>query len=247
MPRPLIGITAYDYQRPPMGWRYDVCYGRNADVIEQAGGLPVLIPSNLQQDSLREIYERLDGVMLPGGGDVSPTRYNEDNQTKLYDISDNRDHTEINLMQWSVEDDLPVLGICRGIQVMNVAMGGSLVQDIPSTIETDERHSIKVPDEERSKILHSVIIQRDSLLASVIGETQIRVNSIHHQSIKDLAPTLQKVAQADDGIIEGVEMPDKHFVLGVQWHPEDMVADDERMVNLFQTFVDVAHKRMQSS
>jgi putative glutamine amidotransferase len=247
MPRPLIGITAYDYYRSPMGWRYDVCYGRNAVAIEQAGGLPVLIPSNLTVESLREIYERLDGVLLPGGGDISPDRYNEEAQTKLYDVSENRDKTEISLMQWSVEDDVPIFGICRGIQVMNVAMQGSLVQDIPSSIETDLRHSIKVPDEPRSKILHDVHIVSDSRLASIIGQTQIRVNSIHHQSIKALAPALQATARADDGIIEGVEIPDKTFVLGVQWHPEDMVDDDARMVNLFKSFVEAAQRKLQSS
>ena len=184
MPRPLIGITAYDYHRPPVGWRYDVCYGRNAVAIEQAGGLPVLIPSNLKSDSLREIYERLDGVLLPGGGDVTPELYHEEEASKLFDLSINRDNTEISLMQWSVEDDLPILGICRGVQVMNVAMGGSLIQDIPSTIQTELRHSINVKEEERSKVLHSVSIAPNSQLAKIFGETSIMVNSIHHQSIK---------------------------------------------------------------
>lgn len=246
MPRPLIGITAYDYYRPPVGWHYDVCYGRNAVAVEQAGGLPVLIPSNLKSDSLREIYERLDGVLLPGGGDITPELYHEEESTNLFDLSINRDNTEISLMQWSVEDDLPVFGICRGIQVMNVAMGGSLIQDIPSIVETNLRHSIKIKEEQRSKILHSVSIEQNSQLAKILGETDIMVNSIHHQSIKDVAPNLAIIARAEDGIVEGVEMPDKQFVLGVQWHPEDMINDDVRMMNLFRVFVEAATRRMQS-
>lgn len=247
MKRPLIGITAYNYIKPTTGWRYDVCYGKNAAAIEDAGGLPVLIPSMVSMETLRGIYERLDAVMLPGGGDVNPSRYHAEAETdiKLYDISDERDEMEISMAQWAVEDDLPVFGICRGIQVLNVALGGSLVQDIPARMTTDLRHTIKSPQEElRSQLLHDVTLKEGSLLASVLGEKQVTVNSIHHQALRDVAPRATISAVAPDGVIEGIELPDKQFVMAVQWHPEDLVDDDARMQNLFTSFVEAAHKRL---
>ena len=247
MKRPLIGITAYNYIKPTSGWRYDVCYGKNAAAIEDAGGLPVLIPSMVSLETLRGIYERLDAVMLPGGGDINPSRYNAEAETdiKLYEISDERDEMEISMTQWAIEDDLPVFGICRGIQVLNVALGGSLVQDIPARITSDLRHSIKSPQEEsRSTLLHDVTVKEGSLLASVLGQMQVTVNSIHHQALRTVAPKATISATAPDGVIEGIELPDKHFVLGVQWHPEDLVENDVRMQNLFTSFVEAARQRL---
>lgn len=248
MPRPLIGITAYNYIKPTTGWRYDVCYGKNAVAIENAGGLPVLIPSMVSLDTLREIYERLDGVLLPGGGDINPERYTSEPEAniKLYDISDERDAMEIAMAKWAIEDDLPVFGICRGIQVMNVALGGSLVQDIPAHIETDLRHSITSPQEEaRNTILHDVHIADDSLLSSIIGESTVPVNSLHHQALRDVASKATISATSPDGIVEGIELPEKQFVLAVQWHPEDLVDDDQRMENLFTSFVASARQRLE--
>jgi len=247
MIRPLIGITAYNYIRPETDWRYDVCYGKNAAAIESAGGLPVLIPSMVSLDTLRAIYERLDAVMLPGGGDINPTKYHTDPETdiKLYDISDERDAMEMAMTRWAAEDDLPVFGICRGIQVMNVALGGTLVQDIPKHVTTELRHSIKSLEEEgRDTILHDVRVEEGSLLASILGEKEIPVNSIHHQALRDVAPSATVSALSPDGIVEGIELPDKHFFLAVQWHPEDLVDNDKRMQNLFTSFVNAARDRM---
>lgn len=250
MPRPLIGITAYNYIKPTTDWRYDVCYGKNAAAIENAGGLPVLIPSMVSLDTLREIYERLDGVLLPGGGDINPERYQSEPETdiKLYDISDERDAMEIAMAQWAIADDLPVFGICRGIQVLNVALGGSLTQDIPARITTTLRHGITSPQEEaRNTILHDVHISENTLLASIIGADHptVPVNSLHHQALRDVAPNATISATSPDGIIEGIELPEKQFVLAVQWHPEDLVDDDKRMENLFTSFVASARQRLE--
>lgn len=247
--RPLIGITAYDYVKTN-GYRYDVCYGKNAAAIEDAGGLPVLIPSMLSLDSMRLIYERLDAVLLPGGGDLNPTSYKatQEADIKLYDISDERDAMEIAMVQWAVEDDLPVFGICRGIQVMNVALGGTLVQDISKHIETDLRHTVKsLVEEPRDTILHDVEVEAGSRLSSILGDKQVAVNSLHHQALGDVAPSATINALSPDGIIEGIELPDKHFVLAVQWHPEDLIDDDERMENLFTAFVKAASERLQKN
>jgi putative glutamine amidotransferase len=244
MSKPLIGITAYDYAKPENGWHYDISYCKNAAAIERAGGLPVLIPSSLQQETLRGIYERLDAVLLPGGADVNPAQYNTQPHPKLGAFSDERDKMELAMASWALADDLPILGICRGIQLLNVAMGGSLVQDIPSAIETELRHDIE-NDEPRNTFLHDVQIDEDSRLADILGDTKFTVNSLHHQALLNVAPNAKVVAKAPDGIIEAIEVPDKHFVMAVQWHPEDLLDDDSRMENLFKAFVQAAQARMK--
>jgi putative glutamine amidotransferase len=244
MTKPLIGITAYDYIRPGTDWRCDVSYGRNAAAIEEAGGLPVLIPSRMSKETLRAIYDRLDGVLLPGGGDVNPDLYQDEQHETVYGINEFRDSMEIQITQWAVADDVPVFGICRGIQVMNVALGGTLVQDIPSQVETEFRHDIVRDDEPRSTILHDVSIESSSRLANIIGDTKLPVNSLHHQSLKDVAPGLTITAHAPDGVVEAVEMPDKHFVLAVQWHPEDLTHDSYNN-RLFAAFIEAARERMK--
>lgn len=245
--KPLIGISAYTYYKPNRPThRYDVCYARNAEAIEEAGGLPVLIPSRLSEASLRQIYERLDGVLLPGGGDIDPSYYEQEPQEKLFEVDRARDEMEFSLVRWAEKDDLPMFAICRGIQVVNVALGGNLVQDIPSMVQTELQHNIDITAVPRNKILHNVRIEEGSRLASIIGEPQVPVNSIHHQTIGDrIAPGLVVSARADDDLIEGLENPDKKFFVAVQWHPEDLVADDARMRALFESFVATARENMR--
>jgi putative glutamine amidotransferase len=244
MSKPLIGVTAYDYVKPENGWHYDISYCKNAAAIERAGGLPVLIPASLQQETLRAIYERLDAVLLPGGGDVNPSQYKSEVNAELYSVSDARDAMELSMAKWALADDLPVLGICRGIQLLNVAMGGSLVQDIPSKLHSDLRHDLE-GDEPRNTFLHEVQLKADSRLATILGDTQFKVNSIHHQALREVAPNAKVVGTAPDGIVEAIEVPDKHFIMAVQWHPEDLLDDDERMEKLFKAFVDAAKERMK--
>lgn len=243
MLRPLIGITTYKRKSEETGWQYDVSYAQNALAIEAAGGLPVLIPAALSLESLRALYERLDGVMLPGGGDVDPAHYQQEAHPAVNRIDEDRDRTEMTLTRWAVADDVPLFGICRGIQVMNVALGGTLVQDIPSQIQTDLKHDIP-NDLPRSTRLHGVTIDETSRLARILGTTRTQVNSLHHQAVGKAAPAAQITARADDGIIEALELPDKQFVLAVQWHPEDMMADDEAMHRIFTEFVEAARQRM---
>jgi putative glutamine amidotransferase len=244
MSKPLIGVTAYDYVKPENGWHYDISYCKNAAAIERAGGLPVLIPSSLQQETLRAIYERLDAVLLPGGGDVNPSQYKSEVNAELHSVSDARDAMELSMAHWALADDLPLLGICRGIQLLNVAMGGSLVQDIPSKLHSDLRHDLE-GDEPRNTFLHEVQLKADSRLATILGDTQFKVNSIHHQALREVAPNAKVVGTAPDGIVEAIEVPDKHFVMAVQWHPEDLLDDDERMEKLFKAFVEAAKERMK--
>lgn len=237
--KPVIGVTAYRRTFPKTGWLYDVSYSQNALVVHQAGGLPVFVPDWLPEDDLRDLYMRLDGVLLPGGDDVDPVNYGAERHETVKRIDPERDIAEILLTKWAVEDDKPILGICRGCQVMNVALGGTLYQDIPSFFQTQNRHDIQPPDEPRSQLMHDVIIEPDTLLAQIMGDVRVRVNSIHHQCIQQPAPNVRVTAHADDGVIEGMEIPDKHFALAVQWHPED-ITTDPRMKRLFQAFVEAA-------
>ncbi len=241
--QPLIGITGSIIERNNN--RYISAYEPNAKAIVEAGGLPVIIPCDLDPQVLRAIYERMDGVLLPGGGDVAPEFYGAEQHEKTALIIRERDTAEIQIAQWAVADDLPIFGICRGHQVFNVAFGGTLFQDIPSEIQTTYGHDIET-GMPRSTLLHDVKIAPKSKLAQILKTEQVQVNSLHHQAVMKVAPALQVTAYAPDGIIEASEMPDKRFVLTVQWHPEDL-QDMAQMRDLFKAFVDAAREKLSAN
>lgn len=243
--RPLIGITAYSHFRKDLNMRFDTCYERNAVAIDRAGGLPVLIPVHGSQETLRRTFERMDGILLPGGGDVNPSCYHDHPHQAVYGVSDARDRMEIAMTQWAFAADLPLFGICRGIQVVNVAMGGSLTQDIPTQVDTDLRHDILHDGSEaRHLILHDVCLEHDSQLAAILGTDRLPVNSLHHQTLKAVAPQATITAHATDGLVEAIEFTGKRFALAVQWHPEDLIEHDARMLALFEHFVQAARDGM---
>lgn len=241
--RPLIGITTSTSVDPVSGWEYYRSYVGCVTAIEQAGGLPLLIPVGLNQSALREIYDRLDAVLIPGGGDVDPSYYGDQQRYDLVNLDKVRDEAEINMIRWAVEDDLPLFGICRGHQVINVALGGKLVQDIPSEVQTELAHDIPDYQTPRGYEAHPVQIEANSRLAQILGTTTITVNSLHHQSVHQPAPGAQVTAYAPDGIVEATELPDKRFAMSVQWHPEDMISRSEETRRLFKAFVDAARAR----
>lgn len=241
---PLIGITAYPYVMPGRGWDYDICYRGNVRAVERAGGLPVLIPAALDPKTLRALYERVDGILLPGGGDVNPERYHESPHPKVGGVNDIRDTAESLFTQWSIEDKRPIFGICRGMQIMNVALGGSLVQDIPSEVTTTLRHDV-VDGEPRSLLMHEVAIHENARLAQILGTPSIQVNSLHHQAVENPSPLVRIVANAPDGVPEAMEVPNHPFAMAVQWHPEDMLdSGDGRMQRLFDAFVQAVRESM---
>ena len=238
MSRPLIGITTSSRPDASTGYPFVVAYAPNTHAIEQAGGLPVLIPCNVDDETLRALYERVDGILLPGGGDIAPSYYGAEPHPATAEINLMRDHSELTIARWAVEDRCPVLGICRGLQVMNVALGGTLIQDIPSLLTTELPHNIE-SGASRTELVHTVDVQPGSQLADILQTTCLSVNSIHHQAIEATAPRLCVTACAPDGVIEAVEVPDHPFAVSVQWHPEDLT-EYETMRRLFRAFVDSA-------
>lgn len=208
------------------------------DAIEAAGAVPLPLPLLRDPERLRVLYERCDAVCLPGGPDIEPQRYGEDPRADA-DIStaDELDATETLLTRWLLADDRPTLAICRGIQVLNVALGGSLWQDIATQGAGDPRHH----DKRRTKLIHDVQVVRGSLLHHVLGRDRVRVNSLHHQAINRVGEGLQVSARSDDGLVEAVELPERRFLLGVQWHPEELVGDHDWARRLFGALVAATH------
>ena len=246
MSKPVIGVTTYHEMNEQRRWRY-VTNQTYIDAILGAGGIPVLIPLNVVQSDdkslLRTLYERVDGILIPGGGDIHPEFYSQYITPNDIRVDRNRDMVEITLAQWAYEDDQPLLGICRGQQVINVALGGTLIHDIPSEQPSEllHDHDDHIPP---SHLAHVVGLDSESRLGQILGVNKIEVNSLHHQAVADIAPPLKVNAYADDGIIEGVEIPDAYFYIGVQWHPEWITSTVPAMKNLFQSFVDACAKKM---
>lgn len=234
---PLIGLPTLEIKSADRPLRFGInqAYVR---ALEAAGAAPVLIPLLDGQDRLRAIYARLDGIVFPGGEDVDPRAYHEEPIGQLNVIEPRRDRVEIALARWAAEDDLPTLGICRGQQLLNVALGGSLYQDLRYQGVTGLEHANK-DSRTRDQIIHSVRLDPDSRLAQMIDETEVQVNSLHHQAVKDVAPSLRVTGTAEDGVIEALEAPDRRFLLTVQWHPEEITAVPW-VQTLFQGFVEAA-------
>jgi len=202
-------------------------------------GVPVLLPLLDDRSSLRRAYDAIDGLLLCGGGDVDAARYGARDTGRLVDVDPERDRVEITLTEWALEDGMPILAICRGIQLLNVAGGGTLMQDIASELRGALTHSMS------DSPAHEVAVDGGSLLAQWLGEGQgiperLSVNSRHHQAIKDVAPGFLVSARADDGVVEAIELGPRWPgpVVGVQWHPEDLVSTDEMMRRLFRRFVE---------
>ena len=240
MSRPLIGITAsIDQRSPAFGETYSLTR-KYAEGVLQAGGVPLIVPHNLDEDSLRAVLDRLDGVLLSGGGDIAPALFGEDAHPATREIESDRDRVELTLARWVVDSDVPLLAICRGIQVLNVALGGSLVQDIPSQVPNALQHSFDRNTTPRNYLAHPVKIDPNSQLTSVMQLEVAQTNSWHHQSIKQAADRLYVTAVAPDGVIEAVEVPGQRFAIGVQWHPEWLFEVHLEHRRLFEGLIEAA-------
>jgi putative glutamine amidotransferase len=232
-PRILIPTPIQDAERR----RYTL--GKNyVRSLIACGAVPILLPTSLDLDAWRELYAGADGVMLSGGGDVDPDLFSQARHPATGDVDAERDRVEIALSRWALEDDKPLFAICRGIQVMNVALGGSLIQDIPTLHGAQIEHRGSAIGAAREQVLHDVCIEPGSRIAEVFGPGDVGVNSFHHQALQAVGDQLIVTSRARDGIIESVECRDRHYYLGVQWHPEEMTAGRSDMHALFASFVE---------
>jgi putative glutamine amidotransferase len=193
--------------------------------LEVAGLIPLIVPPLSSERAAAAVLDSVSGLVLTGGEDVDPARYGESRHEKVRSVNAARDATEASLIVEAKARGIPVLAICRGIQILNVALGGTLVQDISTQCKTDIAHDEDGPRDSRS---HEVVVEPGSLIASAIGAERVTVNSFHHQSVKDIADGMRVTARSPDGIVEGVESTDKDWwVLAVQWHPEEMTNSPE--------------------
>lgn len=236
MTKPLIGITTRN-GKDSDGHPFTALQHSYVNAIIQAGGLPVLIPSNLFVEDFLELYSRVSGILFSGGGDISLNYFHGSDHPRIGEVDDNRDFTEISLMRVAVNEGKPVLGICRGAQVMNVALGGTLYTHIYDQLQGALDHAY--PGDLRRTLVHPVNVEETSLSAEIFGETLLNVNSLHHQGLKDIAPGLRVAGQAPDGLVEVVEIPDHPYAVAVQWHPE-WLTDQPAMQRLFKSFVDAS-------
>lgn len=237
---PLIGVsTSVTVDRYPERAHVNATY---LDAVQQAGGVPVLLPPQLDASARAELLTRLAGVLLTGGGDIDPARFGEARHPTTAEISTARDGLEIELTRWAIETRTPLLAICRGLQVLNVALGGSLHQDIPTEPGSPLDHrQAALQARARGTAVHQVKVQDGSQLARILGALEVDVNSFHHQAIHRLGRGLKSVAWAPDSIVEGVELVDaSRFIVGVQWHPEELVGHDRTARNLFSALVERA-------
>lgn len=206
--------------------------------VEAAGGIPVVIPFLESEDNLVALADKLDGLLLSGGEDVDPLRYGEQPVIGLGKIVPERDALECNLMQAMIERGKPILAICRGIQLLNIALGGTLYQDLPTQWDSDILHAQRA---RRSHLSHAIRVSKDSKLFQLLGkQEEIYSNSFHHQAVKDCGRQLRPVAWDPDGLIEAVEHETLPFVVGVQWHPENLWRTTPYYLGLFKGLVDAS-------
>ncbi len=227
---PLIGLTTYHRNGED---KFDL----KADYIEavrRAGGIPLLMPPG--ESRREEVLEGLDGLVLTGGGDISPDVYGGEHHPSIYMVDDERDTSELALARRVVDMGLPTLGICRGAQVLNVALGGTLIEHLPDVVGDEVAH--RVPP--LNPTSHAVTVQPGSRLANTVVELEFTCASWHHQGLREVAPGLEVVAHAPDGTIEAVELPNHPWLIAVQWHPELTAADDPTQQRLFDTLAEAA-------
>jgi putative glutamine amidotransferase len=234
--RPAIGITLDFSKRDQELFSLRDDYVRS---VEAAGGLPLVLAPGKPGDA-GDLLGRVSGLMLTGGGDVDPQAYGEVPHPKLGRVIPERDAFELALVRTALERGLPVLAICRGQQVLNVATGGTLVQDIPSQLPGANDHD---PDAERWAMAHAVNILPGTRLRAILGADTVAVNSFHHQAVKDPGRGVVVSARAEDGVVEGIEVPGQPFAVGVQWHPEAFWDHGREFQPLFAALVEASRER----
>jgi putative glutamine amidotransferase len=234
---PVIGLTTYNFENN-YGFPIAALMHSYISALTAAGGAAVMIPTGLSENACESILGRLDGLLLTGGGDIATERFNGEYHPRVEGVDPERDAVEIALLVAAAGSGLPFLGICRGLQVVNVALGGSLythLQDqFPGAIKHDYDSGLQ-----RQFLAHEVNVEKGSHLAGILGEINLKVNSLHHQGVKELATKLRPVAYSPDGLVEAGELRNHRFGMAVQWHPE-WLTDQPVTRRLFRAFVDAA-------
>lgn len=235
MKRPIIGVSPlYDAQRESLWMLPGYMNG-----IEAAGGAPIMLPLTDSEEVIKSAAELCDGLLLTGGQDVSPDVYDRERLSCCGELCPARDKEEALLLDLFLKNDLPVLGICRGIQFLNAHLGGTLYQDLKTQYGDTVEHRMSPPYD---RSIHTVSLVKGTPLHNLLGTDEISVNSYHHQAVKRLAKPLCESALSCDGLIEGVFMPDKKFVWAIQWHPEFSYKKDDTSIKILKAFVDAAAK-----
>ena len=236
--KPVIGIpTGLLYENEKPNFYVGL---KNILTIERNGGIPLLLPLSESAGSIEAYLDRIDGVYFIGGNDVFPMFYDEEPIRGLGHIALKRDRFELELFNLALERKLPILGVCRGCQVINVAAGGSLYQDIYTQALTTNNHSPSGIDSYEG--YHLVNVDTTSKLYNILGEESLLVNSFHHQAVKKLADNYRVVAQANDGVIEAFEYDGDQFCLAIQWHPELMIEKYDKFNKIYEAFINECKK-----
>lgn len=240
----VVAMPAYDHTCDDIvGKRASAIPASYINGLVHAGAVPLIIPITSDQKTINALMDMAHGLLLIGGPDIAPFHFGQTDQPELRHVTPARDAVELLLTKRALADKTPIFAICRGIQVLNVAAGGSLFQDIATQRPNAQKHD-HYPDHEPSHLAHPIQIERGSRIAAICGQTRITVNSLHHQAIDRLGAGLSVVARSSDGIIEAIESNDDRWVVGVQWHPEWMLEDREDMPALFRAFCDACLSRM---
>lgn len=234
--KPIIGLTPYHNTEK------DEPYMRPAylKAIRNVGGIPVILPLEADHEDLRYLAGHVDGILFTGGPDVHPFYFGEETQRFCGNVSIKRDSMELSLLKIAMDMKKPVLGICRGVQLLNIGLGGDIYQDINSQFKEDfpiahtQPFGYDIPS-------HTVAVAEGTLLAKIAQCETIRVNSMHHQAVRNVAPGLVASGFAPGGLVEAIEMPGYPFLLGVQWHPEYLWEQDEAARRIFEMFVAASH------
>lgn len=238
---PLIGISM-GHTKNSQAPTYELGEAYLQAVIK-AGGLPMILPSGLSDETLASMLSLCDALLLTGGRDIDPLRYQANPDDRAGGVDLRRDASEYFLIETAMHQQMPILGICRGIQMLNVTLGGTLYPDINGDVPGTKKHDF-YPNLPREAYRHTITIKKENLFHKIMGKTQVQVNSLHHQGIKDLGDGLIAVGHSEDGTIEAVVAPDYPWCIAVQWHPECMPLDIDAQ-NLFTAFIESASQFKQ--
>jgi putative glutamine amidotransferase len=247
--RPVIGIPTQTLQslggvsaEIPPSW---VMSQRYIHALTAAGAIPWLIPL-VDDETIRGVYEQLDAVFLPGGADIDPATYGAEPHPLCDKTDPERDRVEVALAKWALEDEKPVLGVCRGMQLINVAAGGTLYQDLAKELPGAIKHDyfpFRGQNFARDFLAHEVEVADGTRLAGLLGAGQLKVNSMHHQGVKELGEGLVSTAVSPDGLVEALEGEREGYLVAVQWHPEALTDNDARTRKIFADFIAAAAGR----